>query len=108
MRTFWRVMAVLLIICVVAACSIAPVNLMTKYFYLLAAGILAAFFRLIYGPSKSSRLLSMKVINACVVVICVLYAFFDNKSIYYDIALAWMIQSFIMLVVLEKKIMPKE
>lgn len=62
---------------------------------LLAVAILAAFWRLLRGPSIADRVVALDVIAATIVAAAVLYALRTGLAVFVDVALAVALVSFL-------------
>lgn len=71
---------------------------------LLAVAILAAFARLLRGPSMADRVVALDVIAATIVAAAVLYALRTGLAVFVDVALAIALVSFLGTVALAQAI----
>ena len=63
------------------------------FFSLVGLGILLALFRMIKGPTNFDRVVSLDVVNVCIIGVLVVIAVITKNEMYIDVAIFYSIFS---------------
>jgi len=74
----------------------------TIFFVLVALGILMALYRLVKGPSHFDRVISLDVINVCIIGVLVVLALISENELLIDVAIVYSILGFLETIVFAK------
>ncbi|MBI9012408.1 MAG: cation:proton antiporter [Clostridiales bacterium] len=72
------------------------------FFTLIGLGILFSIYRMIKGPTHFDRVVSLDVINVCIIGILVIIAVMSKNELYLDIAIVYSILGFLETIVFAK------
>ena len=102
----WTIGLVLLLAFIVFD-IVAPMAAHMKFVLPLLLGALLCLWRISLGPTAPDRLVATDILGILIVGFCALLAVETEKSFYMDIAIAWVLQSFIGVLALAKFIRGK-
>ncbi len=72
------------------------------FFIFVALGILLSLVRLVKGETHFDRIVSLDVINVCIIGVLVSIAFISNNDLYLDVAIVYSILGFLETIVFAK------
>ncbi|MBN1948264.1 MAG: cation:proton antiporter [Candidatus Cloacimonetes bacterium] len=78
------------------------------FLYLLIAMSFLCFYRVVFGPTMADRMVAIDIFGILVVGICVILAIRTGRMFLIDIAIAWIILSFIGTITLAKYLTGKK
>lgn len=72
------------------------------FFTLIGLGVLFSIYRMIKGPTHFDRVVSLDVINVCIIGILVIIAVMSKNELYLDVAIVYSILGFLETIVFAK------
>jgi len=72
------------------------------FFTLIGLGILFSIYRMIKGPTQFDRVVSLDVINVCIIGVLVIIAVVSKNELYLDVAIVYSILGFLETIVFAK------
>jgi len=72
------------------------------FFSLVGLGIVFSLYRLIKGDTHFDRVVSIDVINVCIIGVLVAYALISKNELYLDVAIVYSILGFLETIVFAK------
>ncbi len=72
------------------------------FFTLIGLGVLFSIYRMIKGPTQFDRVVSLDVINVCIIGILVIIAVMSKNELYLDVAIVYSILGFLETIVFAK------
>jgi multicomponent Na+:H+ antiporter subunit F len=101
-KIFQWIIGTIVTTAVLLSIAASDTSLYDKLFYCLTASLFIALWRALRGPTNFDRLLSFNASNLCVAAFCLTLAVALKKDIYIDIAIAWMLQNYLITLALTK------
>lgn len=72
------------------------------FFTLIGLGVLFSIYRMIKGPTQFDRVVSLDVVNVCIIGILVIIAVMSKNELYLDVAIVYSILGFLETIVFAK------
>jgi multicomponent Na+:H+ antiporter subunit F len=91
-----------------AAIAAYGVTMFERLFWCLSVSLLAALWRAFRGPTNFDRLLAFNAGNIIVTGFCAILSIALKKDIYIDIAIAWLLQNYVITLALTKYLEGRE
>ena len=95
MRLFRYILGFIFILALLAADAYFGQEMFSRWFYLLLASVFFAIVRLASGKTNPDRALAFKAAGMALTGFCVILSIDLKNDIYIEIAIAWVLQSFI-------------
>ncbi|MBU1007210.1 MAG: cation:proton antiporter [Candidatus Omnitrophica bacterium] len=73
-----------------------------RAFYILLLSFALCLYRIVRGPTAADRAVTLDILGVLIVGFCVITGISTGRSWYIDIAIAWVLQSFIATLALAK------
>jgi multicomponent Na+:H+ antiporter subunit F len=102
MKVFRWILGTIITIALLAAIAAYGTTMFDRLFYCFLAAILVALWRALRGPTNFDRLLAFNAANLVVTGFCTVLAIAFRKDIYIDIAIAWLLQNYLVTLALTK------
>ena len=102
MKIFRWILGTVIISAVLADIAVYGAAMFDRIFYCLLVSILAALWRVFRGPSNFDRLLAFNAASLVVSGFCAILSVALKKDIYIDIAIAWLLQNYLITLALTK------
>ena len=102
MKNFRWISLMVIAAAVLAAIGVYGATMFDRLFYCLSFATLVALWRVFRGPENADRLLAFNAASAASSGFCVILSVALKKEIYIDIAIAWLLQNYLVTIALSK------
>lgn len=102
MKIFRWIAGTLGVLLILGALSRYGDTMFARWFYLFMASSLFAIYRLLRGPDNLDRWLAFKAASVVLTGFCAILAVSLDDALYIDIAIAWILQTYLLTVVFTK------